>query len=122
MEPVFAQTAFKLGYLTKPNGLFDLGLDLAGFQAASLVAPSDDLFIAAYPHFDPREVVALERLWQAAGRDPVRPIITFNAELDRIRTGYYPPFFYPAVGRLAKSFIPKFTRVSREEGETPCRA
>jgi hypothetical protein len=25
------------------------------------------------------------------------------------RAGYYPPFFYPAIGRIAKSFIPQFT-------------
>jgi hypothetical protein len=22
---------------------------------------------------------------------------------------YYPPFFYPAIGKIAKSFLPKFT-------------
>lgn len=29
-------------------------------------------------------------------------------ELDRIRSGYYPPLFYPKLGQLAKTFIPQF--------------
>jgi hypothetical protein len=29
-------------------------------------------------------------------------------ELDRIRSGYYPKFFYPKLGKLAENFIPKF--------------
>jgi hypothetical protein len=96
----------------------DLGLDLSGFSPASLVAPTDDLFVAAYPHFDPREMMAVEKLWLQAAKKPNDnnssssdiPIITFNAELDRIRTAYYPPLFYPGVGRLAKEMLPLFER------------
>ena len=40
-----------------------------------------------------------------------RPIIVFNGELDRIRTGYYPSLLYPKIGRISKSFIPNFTQV-----------
>jgi hypothetical protein len=29
-------------------------------------------------------------------------------ELDRIRSGYYPKFFYPKIGKLAETFIPNF--------------
>ena len=36
------------------------------------------------------------------------PIIVFNGELDRIRSGYYPALFFPKLGQLAKTFIPKF--------------
>lgn len=46
---------------------------------------------------------------QAGGAAGATPIVTFNAELDRIRTGYYPPLFYPAIGKIAKSLIPNFT-------------
>jgi hypothetical protein len=45
------------------------------------------MFVIAYPHFDPREMIAVEELWRAAARDNGRPIIVFNAELDRIRSG-----------------------------------
>lgn len=31
-----------------------------------------------------------------------------SGELDRIRSGYYPKFFYPKIGKLAETFIPKF--------------
>lgn len=90
----------------------DLGLDLSGFSPASLTAPTDALFVAAYPHFDPREMMAVEKLWLNAAKktDGDIPIITFNAELDRIRTGYYPSLFYPGVGRLAKEMLPLFER------------
>ena len=36
------------------------------------------------------------------------PIVVFNGELDRIRSGYYPALFFPKLGQLAKAFIPKF--------------
>ena len=36
------------------------------------------------------EIIAVGELWRGAARDTQRPIILFNAELDRIRSGYYP--------------------------------
>ena len=56
------------------------------------------------------EMIAVEELWQGAAKDSGRPIIVFNGELDRIRSGYYPAFFYPKLGKLAKTFIPNFTQ------------
>lgn len=106
LDPVFEQTAFKLDYLTKPSGLADFGIDLSGFNPANQVQDSDQLLVAAYPHFDPREMVAVEKLWQGAAKESGRPLVLFNAELDRIRTGYYPALFYPKMGKLAKEFLP----------------
>ena len=135
--------------------------------AAALSCPP-----SRYPHFNPQEmleVAALHTALVGSGRGAT-PIITFNAEIDRIRTGcvrwpdwlrlpgrsvgdccfasfgeppwpsacaalhftaappraaacrYYPPLFYPAIGKIAQNFIPKFTtayyvKVSRASGE-----
>jgi hypothetical protein len=111
IEPTFDTSTFQLAYLTKPNGFLDAGLDfLSRFDPASLTAPTDELYVMAYPHFDPRELLAIEGLWAGGARAAGRPIICFNAELDRVRTGYYPALFYPKIGRLAKEFLPLFTR------------
>ena len=50
----------------------------------------------------------MDELHQKVAKAAGSPIIVFNGELDRIRSGYYPPFVYPKLGRLAKSFIPHF--------------
>lgn len=50
----------------------------------------------------------MDELHQKVAKAASSPIIVFNGELDRIRSGYYPPFVYPKLGRLAKSFIPNF--------------
>ena len=50
----------------------------------------------------------MDELYQKVAKAAKSPIVVFNGELDRIRSGYYPPFVYPKLGRLAKSFIPNF--------------
>lgn len=50
----------------------------------------------------------MDELHQKVAKAASSPIIVFNGELDRIRSGYYPPFVYPKLGKLAKSFIPNF--------------
>lgn len=109
LAAIFEQTAFQLDYLTRPTGLNDWGIDINKADVAQRVLDSDTLFIAAYPSFNVNEMIAVSELWEAT-RDTGRPIIVFNGELDRIRSGYYPGLFYPKLGRLAKSFIPLFTQ------------
>jgi len=106
IDPVFDETKFKIDYLTQPSGLLDIGIDLSRFNPADHTKDTDELFIVAYPHFDPRELIAVEKLWRGAGRDSGRPLILFNAELDRLRSNYYPSLFYPAMARLSKEFVP----------------
>ena len=108
---VFGSTKFKLDYLSTPNGLLDLGISFGKADVAGRVQSSDKVFVIAYPHFDPREMIAVEELYQKSAKESERPIIVFNGELDRIRSGYYPPLFYPKIGQLAKTFIPKFETV-----------
>eukprot|EP00884_Botryococcus_braunii_P020999 jgi/Botrbrau1/7583/Bobra.0159s0032.1 len=109
IDPVFDNTKFKLDYLTRPSVFLDMGLDLNKFNPTQRTSASDQLFVIAYPHFNVNEMIAVEELWQGAAKESGRPIIVFNGELDRIRSGYYPALFYPKIGRLAKSFIPSFT-------------
>ena len=55
-------------------------------------------------------MLAVEELHaKAAGG---RPMLVFNGELDRIRSGYYPAFFYPKIGKCAKNFLPGFDQAS----------
>jgi hypothetical protein len=51
-------------------------------------------------------MLAVEELHAKAAAG--RPILVFNGELDRIRSGYYPAFFYPKIGKCAKNFLPGF--------------
>lgn len=55
IDPIFDQTRFKLSYLTEPTGLMDWGIDInkGKINIASKVAPSDELLVMAYPHFNP---------------------------------------------------------------------
>lgn len=52
VEPLFAQTAFRLDYLTEPTGFMDLGLDLKKVNVADKVQADDSGFVVAYPHFN----------------------------------------------------------------------
>ncbi|KAL2622943.1 hypothetical protein R1flu_003148 [Riccia fluitans] len=106
-ENVFAGTPFKLDYLTKPSGLNDLGLGKKE-KMADHVQPTDEVFVCAYPYFNVNEMIAVEELYRESAEATRRPVIVFNGELDRIRSGYYPSFFYPKLGSLAKNFLPKF--------------
>lgn len=54
------------------------------------------------------EMIAVDELYQKIAKEAKSPIIVFNGELDRIRSGYYPALFFPKLGKLAKSFIPNF--------------
>lgn len=57
--------------------------------------------------FDPRELVAVGKIWEGATKNTSgRHLITFNAELDRLRNGYYPGLFYPKMAQLTKDFLP----------------
>ena len=54
------------------------------------------------------EMVAVEEVYNKAIKGTSRPLLIFNGELDRIRTGYYPPFFYPGLARMARDWLPQF--------------
>ncbi|KAI8474885.1 MAG: hypothetical protein J3K34DRAFT_406110 [Monoraphidium minutum] len=103
---------FKFGYLTKQNALWAaFGLNIFGekFSPADLVKDSDELFVVAYPSFNPREELsATYQLWQGAAQPKGRPLVVFNGELDRIRGGYYPAFAFGELAQLSKDFIPLF--------------
>lgn len=106
------QTKFQLDYLTKPNGLLDIGLDVSGYDPLSHVCDEDTMFIAAYPSFDPRELVAADKVWSFVEQQQEKAsFIFFNAELDRLRSNYYPGFLYPQMARLGKTMMPLVTPV-----------
>ena len=62
----------------------------------------------AYPSFNVNEIIAIADLYEGSARDTGRPIIVFNGELDRIRSGYYPRLVYRKLAKLADDFIPLF--------------
>ncbi|OAE26218.1 hypothetical protein AXG93_3457s1450 [Marchantia polymorpha subsp. ruderalis] len=118
-ENIFAGTSFKLDYLTKPSGLNDIGLGKKE-KMADHVQAADEVFVCAYPYFNVNEMIAVEELYRESAQATRRPLIVFNGELDRIRSGWchtynpfsdYPSFFYPKLGSLAKNFLPKFETV-----------
>ena len=51
-EKVFSPSSpLRLGYLTKPSGLSDLGLGNKSY-VAERVAADDGIYVIAYPHFN----------------------------------------------------------------------
>lgn len=107
---VFEGTYFKLDYLTKPSGLEDIGFTKK-VKVAERLKPTDEIVVVAYPYFNVNEMLAVEELYLDAAAKSGLPIIVFNGELDRIRSGYYPSFFYPKLAALSKNFLPKFETV-----------
>ena len=54
------------------------------------------------------EMVAVKEIYDAAVEGTNRSLVIFNGELDRIRSGYYPSFFYPGLAKMAKEWLPQF--------------
>ena len=101
-------TKINLDFLTKPNGLLDIGIDLSGHNPTAGMQPDETVFIAAYPSFDPRELVAADKVWKRVemDEDKRKSMIIWNAELCRLRSDYFPNLFYPEMARLKKELIP----------------
>ncbi|KAH0645652.1 hypothetical protein KY285_033694 [Solanum tuberosum] len=109
-QSIFGGASFKLDYLTKPSFFEDFGFT-EKVKMADRVKPEDELFIVAYPYFNVNEMLVVEELYKAAVSNTSRKLIIFNGELDRIRSGYYPPFFYPKLAALSKTLFPKMETV-----------
>ncbi|KAL3500067.1 hypothetical protein ACH5RR_039160 [Cinchona calisaya] len=107
---VFGGASFKLDYLTKPSFFEDFGF-VEKVKMADRVKPEDELFLVGYPYFNVNEMLVVEELYKEAVASTSRKLIIFNGELDRIRSGYYPPFFYPKLAALNTSFFPNMETV-----------
>lgn len=53
-------------------------------------------------------MVAVKEVYDSTIQGTDRPLIIFNGELDRIRSGYYPSVFYPGLAKMAKEWLPQF--------------
>ncbi|KAH9686993.1 DUF1995 domain-containing protein [Citrus sinensis] len=73
---------------------------------ADRVKPEDEMFLVTYPYFNVNEMLVVEELYKEAVFNTARKLIIFNGELDRIRSGYYPSFFYPKLAALSKTLFP----------------
>ncbi|KAI4979495.1 protein LPA3-like isoform X2 [Hordeum vulgare subsp. vulgare] len=109
-QSAFEGCSLKLDYLTKPSLFEDFGFTTK-VKMADRVRPEDEIFLVAYPYFNVNEMLVVEELYKEAVLNTERKMIIFNGELDRIRSGYYPPFFYPKLGELSKTFLPKLETV-----------
>lgn len=109
-QSTFGGASFKLDYLTKPSFFEDFGFT-EKVKMADRVKPEDELFIVAYPYFNVNEMLVVEELYKEAVTNTFRKLIIFNGELDRIRSGYYPSFFYPKLAALSKTLFPKMETV-----------
>ncbi|OIW10711.1 hypothetical protein TanjilG_16083 [Lupinus angustifolius] len=109
-QSVFSGASFKLDYLTKPSFFQDFGF-VEKVKMSDRVKAGDELFLVAYPYFNVNEMLVVEELYKEAVLNTERKLIIFNGELDRIRSGYYPPFFYPKLAALNKTFLPMMETV-----------
>lgn len=107
---VFEGAYFKLDYLTKPSFFEDFGFG-ENVKMADRVKPDDELFLVGYPYFNVNEMIVVEELYKEAVMNTIRKLIIFNGELDRIRSGYYPSFFYPKLAALTKTLLPMMETV-----------
>ncbi|KHN41719.1 hypothetical protein glysoja_003459 [Glycine soja] len=57
------------------------------------------------------KILVVEELYKEEVLNTERKLIIFNGELDRIRSGYYPSFFYPKLAALTKTFLPMMETV-----------
>lgn len=106
----FGGASFKLDFLTKPSFFEDFGF-VTKVKMADRVKPEDELFIVGYPYFNVNEMLVVDELYKEAVENTTRKLIIFNGELDRIRSGYYPPFFYPKLAALSITLLPKMETV-----------
>uniref|UniRef100_A0A0A9DME9 DUF1995 domain-containing protein n=1 Tax=Arundo donax TaxID=35708 RepID=A0A0A9DME9_ARUDO len=109
-QSAFEGCSLKLDYLTKPSLFEDFGF-ATKVKMADRVRPEDETFLVAYPYFNVNEMLVVEELYKEAVVGTNRKLIIFNGELDRIRSGYYPSFFYPKLAELSKTFLPKLETV-----------
>ncbi|XP_045813900.1 protein LPA3 [Trifolium pratense] len=109
-QSAFSGASFKLDYLTKPSFFEDFGF-VEKVKMSDRVKEGDELFVVGYPYFNVNEMLVVEELYKEAVVNTERKLIIFNGELDRIRSGYYPPFFYPKLAGLTKSFLPSMETV-----------
>ncbi|KAL2901121.1 hypothetical protein RDABS01_026203 [Bienertia sinuspersici] len=65
-------------------------------------------------------MLVVEELYKEAVANTTRTLIVFNGELDRIRSGYYPSFFYPKLASLTKTLLPKMETVSCQKLHSRC--
>ncbi|KAI3823788.1 hypothetical protein L1987_05229 [Smallanthus sonchifolius] len=109
-KSAFGGASFKLDYLTKPSFFQDFGF-VEKVKMVDRVKEEDELFIVGYPYFNVNEMLVVEELYREAVAATNRQMIIFNGELDRIRSGYYPSFFYPKLAELSKTLFPKMETV-----------
>ncbi|KAD5508076.1 hypothetical protein E3N88_15779 [Mikania micrantha] len=109
-KSAFGGSSFKLDYLTKPSFFQDFGF-VENVKMVDRVKEEDELFIVGYPYFNVNEMLVVEELYREAVAATARQMIIFNGELDRIRSGYYPSFFYPKLSALSKTLFPKMETV-----------
>ncbi|XP_048320588.1 protein LPA3 isoform X2 [Ziziphus jujuba] len=109
-QSAFEGASFKLDYLTKPSFFEDFGF-VEKVKMTDRVKAEDELFLVGYPYFNVNEMLVVEELYKDAVVNTDRKLIIFNGELDRIRSGYYPPFFYPKLAALTKTLFPKMETV-----------
>ncbi|KAJ9556485.1 hypothetical protein OSB04_011099 [Centaurea solstitialis] len=109
-KSAFGGASFKLDYLTKPSFFQDFGI-VEKVKMVDRVKEEDELFIVGYPYFNVNEMLVVEELYREAVAATARQMIIFNGELDRIRSGYYPSFFYPKLAELLTTLFPKMQTV-----------
>jgi len=115
IEASFADWPGPVDFLTDPSFMTESGLGrffgakkLSGQRVADRVPDSDERFICAYPGASLNEMVSVGELYEDTCIVTGRPVVVVNGELDRIRSGYYPPFWSRTEMQYLKTIVPKF--------------
>ena len=99
---------FRLDYLTRPTVLMDIGLDVLKSPVAERCLPDDVAYLCPYPSFNVNEILTVRELSDTVAAAAGTPIVVFNGEIERLRSGYYPKIFYPKLDRLSREWLPGF--------------
>eukprot|EP00747_Dinoflagellata_sp_TGD_P017402 gnl/TRDRNA2_/TRDRNA2_125805_c0_seq1.p1 gnl/TRDRNA2_/TRDRNA2_125805_c0~~gnl/TRDRNA2_/TRDRNA2_125805_c0_seq1.p1 ORF type:complete len:482 (-),score=50.81 gnl/TRDRNA2_/TRDRNA2_125805_c0_seq1:457-1740(-) len=108
----FAAGKYRTGYLVNTlAAVTDFGLQVEKSIGARC-EPDDSLYAVAYPSTSVDEMLAVKELYDDLTKSSGVPIITFNGEIDRIRSGYYgPAFLNPKLDRFNKELLPDLETV-----------
>ena len=111
-EKIFEQldaSQFRLGHLTNPSPWLEIGWDKNKKPIKELTnaADDDELFVAAYPHFNVNETLAIRELDEEICEPRGKSLVIVNGELDRFRGNYYPGLFYPKCKSLSEEWLPR---------------
>eukprot|EP00667_Euglena_gracilis_P015524 EG_transcript_16159 len=98
------QSRVRIDFLTH-HPTSDTGIDLFK-RLPNPLRDEDELVVVVHPFWNTNEVLQIRDICDHGPRR--RPLVVVNGQLEHLRNGFYPPFFYPRLAAAMKGFLPRF--------------